>query len=95
MSIDIAFYFCYNKDKKGGFDMVLIKNTPKCHYWIPEEDLDCILYDICIAYLYITIRRFFSNIVHLLKILMEFIPFVLDVQIIMTNILLCQENLFL
>lgn len=27
--------------------MVLIKNTPKCRYWIPEEDLDCILYDIC------------------------------------------------
>ena len=38
MSIDITFYFCYNKDKKGGFDMVLIKNTPKYHYWIPEED---------------------------------------------------------
>lgn len=47
MSIDIAFYFCYNKDKKGGFDMVLIKNTPKGYYWIPEEDLDCILYAIC------------------------------------------------
>lgn len=27
--------------------MVLIKNTPKYHYWIPEEDLDCILYAIC------------------------------------------------
>ena len=27
--------------------MVLIKNTPKGHYWIPEEDLDCILYAIC------------------------------------------------
>ena len=27
--------------------MVLIKNTPKCHYWIPAEDLDCILYVIC------------------------------------------------
>lgn len=27
--------------------MVLIENTPKYHYWIPEEDLDCILYDIC------------------------------------------------
>lgn len=47
MSIDMAFYFCYNKDKKGGFNMFLIKNTPKCHYWIPEEDLDCVSYDIC------------------------------------------------